>query len=162
MQHIFIILKKFITGVTIVHSVLYSYSLQQQSKNSHHVLSENQPAAVSVGLPRLAVAHTMWRALKGGSYFHFPAQILTKSHHPAAQIPSSQCLSCSNFNPIPIFYCFFVDESQSQCMKSHFPSQKWANPSSHFTPSGPSMCSCKQSKHYSCEYTRKTITELQE
>ena len=74
---------------------------------------------------------------EGGSYSHFPAQILTKSHCPRAQIPSSQWLSCSNLNPIPIFYCFFADESQSQCMKSHFPTEKWANPSSHFTPSGP-------------------------
>ena len=64
------------------------------------------------------------RVLKGGSYSHFPAQILTKSHCPRAQIPSSQWLSCSNLNPIPIFYCFFADESQSQCMKSHFPTQK--------------------------------------
>ena len=60
----------------------------------------------------------------GGSYSHFPAQILTKSHCPRAQIPSSQWLFCSNLNPIPIFYCFFADESQSQCMKSHFPTQK--------------------------------------
>ena len=62
------------------------------------------------------------RALKRGSYSHFPAHILTKSHRLTAQIPSSLCLSCSNLNPIPIFYCFFVDECQSQCMKSHFTS----------------------------------------
>ena len=60
---------------------------------------------------------------EGILYSHFPAQILTKSHRPA-QIPWSLCLSCSNLNPIPIFYRFFVDESQSQCMKSHFPSKK--------------------------------------
>ncbi len=79
------------------------------------------------------------RVLKGGSYSHFPAQIFTKSHRPTAQIPLSQCRPCSNLSPIPIFYCFSVDESQSQCMKSHFPSQKLANPSSHFTPSGASF-----------------------
>ncbi len=73
---------------------------------------------------RIRVTVRWKRALKGGSYSHFPAQILTKSHRLTAQIPSSLCLSCSNLNPIPIFYCFFVDESQSQCMKSHFPSQK--------------------------------------
>ncbi len=76
----------------------------------------------------------IWRALKGGSYSHFPAQILTKSHRPTAQIPSSLCLSCSNLNPIPIFYCFFVDESQSQCMKSHFPSQKMGKSQFPFYP----------------------------
>ena len=77
------------------------------------------------------------RALKeggGGSYSHFPAQILTKSHRPTAQIPSWLCLSCSNLNPIPIFYCFFVDESQSQCMKSHFPSQKMGKSQFPFYP----------------------------
>ena len=74
------------------------------------------------------------RALKGGSYSHFPAQILTKSHRPTAQIPSSLCLSCSNLNPIPIFYCFFVDESQSQCIKSHFPSQKMGKSQFPFYP----------------------------
>ncbi len=74
----------------------------------------------------------------GGSYSHFPAQILRKSHRPNAQIPLSLCLPCSNLIPIPIFYCFLVDESQSQCMKSHFPSQKLASPSSYFTPSGAS------------------------
>ncbi len=74
------------------------------------------------------------RTLKGGSYSHFPAQILTKSHRPTAQIPSSLCLSCSNLNPIPIFYCFFVDESQSQCMKSHFPSQKMGKSQFPFYP----------------------------
>ncbi len=74
------------------------------------------------------------RALKGGSYSHFPAQILTKSHRPTAQIPSSLCLSCSNLNPIPIFYCFFVDESQSQGMKSHFPSQKMGKSQFPFYP----------------------------
>ncbi len=84
---------------------------------------------------------TCGRALKGGdggSYSQFPPQILTKSHRPTAQIPSSLCLSCSNINPIPIFYCFFVDESQSQCMTSHFPAKKRGNPNSHFTPLGPS------------------------
>ncbi len=74
------------------------------------------------------------RALKGGSYSHFPAQILTKSHRPTLQIPSWLCLSCSNLNPIPIFYCFFVDESQSQCMKSHFPSQKMGKSQFPFYP----------------------------
>ncbi len=74
------------------------------------------------------------RALKGGSYSHFPAQVLTKSHRPTAQIPSWLCLSCSNLNPIPIFYCFFVDESQSQCMKSHFPSQKMGTSQFPFLP----------------------------
>ncbi len=59
---------------------------------------------------------------------------MSKSHRPTAQIPSSQCLSCSNFNPIPIFYCFFVDESQSQCMKSHFPSQKMGKSQFPFYP----------------------------
>ena len=49
---------------------------------------------------------------------------LTKSHSPTAQISLSQCLPCSDLSPIPIFYCFLVVESQSQCMKSHFPSQK--------------------------------------
>ena len=89
------------------------------------------------------------RVLKGVSYSHFPAQIFTKSNRPTAQIPLSQCLPCSNLCPIPIFYCFFVDESQSQCMKSHFPSQKWANPSSHFTPSGPSQL-CSQQRVFLC------------
>ncbi len=74
------------------------------------------------------------RTLKGGSYSYFPAQILTKSHLPTAQIPSSLCLSCSNLNLIPIFYCFFVDESQSQCMKSHFPSQKMGKSQFPFYP----------------------------
>ena len=63
-----------------------------------------------------------------GSYSHFPAQILTKSHCPRAQTPSSQWLSCSNLNPIPIFYCFVADESQSQCMKSHFPPKNKQTP----------------------------------
>ena len=65
-------------------------------------------------------------------YSHFPAQVLTRSHRSTAQITSSQCLTCPNLRPIRIFYCFFVvDEFQSQCIKSHFPSQKKANPSSH-------------------------------
>ncbi len=76
----------------------------------------------------ILVEYCIYAALKegpeGGTYSHFPAHILTKSHCPTAQIPSSLCRSCSNLNPIPIFYCFFVDASQSQCMKSHFPSQK--------------------------------------
>ncbi len=48
LQQIFILLKKFLTGVTTAHSVLYSYSSQQQSKNSQYVLSENQPAVLLV------------------------------------------------------------------------------------------------------------------
>ena len=32
--------------------------------------------------------------------------------------------ACLAQNLSPIFYWFFVDESQSQCMKSHFPSKK--------------------------------------
>ncbi len=91
----------------------------------------------------VCITRYLKRDLKGGSYSHFPVQILTKSHRPTAQIPLSQCLPCSNLSPIPIFYCFLVDESQSQCMKSHFPRKKWANPSSHFTPSGPSLKNVK-------------------
>ena len=44
--------------------------------------------------------------------------------------------------PIPIFDILFpfpVTQSQSQWLKSHFPRAKPANPSSHFTPSGPSF-----------------------
>ncbi len=44
-----------------------------------------------------------------------------------AQIPSPQCLPCLNFSPIPYYFSIVflhVDESQSQCMKSYFPSQK--------------------------------------
>ncbi len=70
----------------------------------------------------LTLTINLYKVLKGVSYSHFPAKIFTKSHRPTAQIPLSQYLPCSNLNPIPIFYCFFVDESQ--CMKSHFPSQK--------------------------------------
>ena len=87
-----------------------------------------------VRLHNISPPCTTHRALKGGFYSHFPAQILTKSHCPTAQIPSSLCLSCSNLNPIPIFYCFFVDESQSQCMKSHFPSQKMGKSQFPFYP----------------------------
>ena len=85
---------------------------------------------------------------EGGFYSHLPAQILTKSHPPTAQIPSSQCLSFSYLSPIPIFYCLFVDESHSQCMKSHFPSQKRANPNSHFTLSGPSKNDWSINRHF--------------
>ncbi len=81
---------------------------------------------ISVSIFRLSLLTStlLKEGPEGGSYSHFPAHILTNSHCPTAQIPSSLCRSCSNLNPIPIFYCFFVDESQSQCMKSHFPSQK--------------------------------------
>ncbi len=78
--------------------------------------------------------NTILRVLKGGSYSHFPARIFTKSHRPTAQIPLSQCLPCSNLSPIPIFYCFFVDESQSQSMKSHFPSQEMGKSQFPFYP----------------------------
>jgi hypothetical protein len=67
----------------------------------------------------------------GGSYSHFPAQILTKSQCAREQIPSSQWLSCSNLNPIPIFYCFFcwwipvpvheIPFSHPKISKSQFP-----------------------------------------
>ncbi len=78
------------------------------------------------------------RALKGGSYFHFPAQNLTKSNctNPIVAMP---CLA-QILIPFPFSIAFFVDESQSQCMKSYFPSQKWANPSSHFTLHDPLKC----------------------
>ena len=56
----------------------------------------------------------------GGSYCHFSAQISTKSQCPRAQIPSSQWVSCLNYNPI----FFFADESQSQGIRSFFPSRK--------------------------------------
>ena len=44
---------------------------------------------------------------------------------PRAQISSSPWLSCSKLNPIPIFYCFVCNESQPQCMKSHFVIYIW-------------------------------------
>ena len=34
-----------------------------------------------------------------------------------------------------------ANESQSQCVKSHFPIRKKANPCCHFIPSGPSIYS---------------------
>jgi hypothetical protein len=72
---------------------------------------------------------------EGVSYSHFPAQILTKSHCLRAQIPSSHWLAQTLYNPIPISYCFFGDESQSQCMKSwHFPTKKISKSQFPFYP----------------------------
>jgi hypothetical protein len=46
-----------------------------------------------------------------GCFFHLIRILpMTKSQRPGAQIPSSQWLSCSNRNPIPIFYCFIAYE----------------------------------------------------
>ena len=54
---------------------------------------------------------------EGDYYSHFPAQILTESQCPRAQIPSSQWLRCSNLNPIPIFYCFFAKTTMQRYPK---------------------------------------------
>ena len=54
-----------------------------------------------------------------------------KSHNPS--------LCCSNWNPFPFFYCFcFMNPSPSAQNPISQPLKK-ANPSSRFTPSGPSL-----------------------
>ena len=75
---------------------------------------------IPTGLPAL---RTTLRVVKGGSCSHFPAQILTKSQCPRAQIRLSGC-PAQILIPFPFSIVFLPDESQSQCLKSHFNSQK--------------------------------------
>ena len=98
-------------------SVVFSLATHTRTFNTWYVKREN------VLKPEVTII-TQKRALKG-----VPIHICVqgeKSHR------LSEWLSCSSLNPILIFYCFIADESR-------FPSKKLANPSSHFTPWGPSQ-----------------------
>ena len=50
-------------------------------------------------------------------------------------LPANPSHFCSNLNPLAFFYCLCGHDSQSKCMKSHFPAARNGNDaSSHFYP----------------------------
>ena len=72
---------------------------------------------------------------EGGVLIPFPSRLYFLI---PAQIPQSQPVLLK-FKSHSHFLLFLFHESQSQCTKSHFPASKKTNPSSHFTPSRPSL-----------------------
>ena len=76
------------------------------------------------------------RVLKSGFQSHFPAHIFSKSHFPALNSHSGHGKKALKII-IPFPFCHFFPIPST--LNPIFPGQQKANPSSHFTPSGPSV-----------------------
>ena len=86
---------------------------------------------------------------EGGFQSHFPAHIFYKSHFPVLK----KYLSHSHFD---IFSHSQCPNPSPSALNPIFPGQQKANPSSHFTPSGPSYLPVPT--HLSLPFRRSQLT----